>query len=217
MLLYSSVALCLTEHDATLWGTEGRIHFNTGLTCQLLYNSLVLVAHRLIPYFTSISKVKMSLNLTWSPRWWNRSKIRYLKINKAQQNFNKMLKWKRKWLFARLIHCIIKRNWMWHERFPVSVLVTAELNQSIKFCDLPLHYLKCSIWSQSQNQPFWLVLSVLLVSLALMLFPQQTIAKCTVLATDRKCAAHINGFQLHLDLEPIHQLFVYDFSVGQSI
>lgn len=76
---------------------------------------------------------------------------------------------------------------MWHERFPASVLVTVELNQSITFCDLPLHYLKCSICSQSQNQPFWLVLSVLLVSLALMLFPQQTIAKCTVLATDRKC------------------------------
>lgn len=133
----------------------------------------------------SISKVKMSVYLTWSPLMM--SKIRYFKINKAKQNFNKILKWKRKWLFARLIHCIIKGNWMWHERFPASVLVTVELNQSIKFCDLPLHYLKCSIWSQSQNQPFWLVLSVLLVSLALMLFPQQTIAKCTVLATDRKC------------------------------
>lgn len=118
--------------------------------------------------------------------------------------------------------CIIKSYCMWYKRFPGSVLVAVELNQSIREGaplpeqDYPWWIALCSMTSSPpqlqlsslpQNQCSWSV--YLLVLPALVLFPQQT--KYTALATTHGSPTFCcSCWRVSASLEDAHPLLAYN-------
>lgn len=117
-------------------------------------------------------------------------------------------------LFEKVLSCL-SRGW-WRGWSGLSVaensLLCVLLSTTIQKAEL----------AANMEQEFLITLFNLLALLALMLLPQQTIAKNSALATThvndlQHFAPHIEGFQLPQEVGSAHPLFKYSITVGFHI